>query len=78
MISSEISSLGSAKAAATAVVPAASEVRIEVAIRHLSVSYNKRSVLSGVNLEIREREIFGIVGPANSGKTSFLRVLNVA
>jgi len=33
-------------------------------------------VLSGVNLEIKKNEIFGIIGPANSGKTSFLRVLN--
>jgi phosphate transport system ATP-binding protein len=50
--------------------------RVEVAVRHLSVSYSGKSVLSGVNLEIKEREIFGIIGPANSGKTSFLRVLN--
>lgn len=50
--------------------------RIEVFVRHLSVSYSGKTVLSGVNLEIHEREIFGIIGPANSGKTSFLRALN--
>jgi phosphate transport system ATP-binding protein len=50
--------------------------RIEVAVRDLSIRYGSRTVLSGVNLKIPEREIFGIIGPANSGKTSFLRVLN--
>lgn len=33
-------------------------------------------MLSGVNIQVHENEIFGIIGPANSGKTSFLRVLN--
>jgi phosphate transport system ATP-binding protein len=57
-------------------VSANAEAQIEVSIRDLAVKYGSRTVLSGVNLEIKEREIFGIVGPANSGKTSFLRVLN--
>ncbi len=48
----------------------------EVSVRHLTISYGSKTVLSGVNLEIREREVFSIIGPANSGKTSFLRVLN--
>ncbi len=52
------------------------DVRTEVTVHDLSVRYGSKTVLSGVNLEIREREIFGIIGPANSGKTSFLRVLN--
>jgi phosphate transport system ATP-binding protein len=33
-------------------------------------------VLSDINLEVYEHEIFGIIGPANSGKTSFLKALN--
>lgn len=49
---------------------------IEVSIKNLSIAYNERTVLSGVNLEIPAKEIFGVIGPANSGKTSFLRVLN--
>ncbi|MET0092933.1 MAG: phosphate ABC transporter ATP-binding protein, partial [Sedimenticola sp.] len=32
--------------------------------------------LSGVSLQIRENEIFGIIGPANAGKTSFLKSIN--
>ena len=32
--------------------------------------------LHGVNLSIREHEIFGIIGPANAGKTSLLKAIN--
>ncbi|MBM3963277.1 MAG: ATP-binding cassette domain-containing protein [Planctomycetes bacterium] len=32
--------------------------------------------LQGVDLDVRPNEIFGIIGPANAGKTSFLRALN--
>ena len=45
-------------------------------VRDLSIHYGARKALGGVNLEVREHEIFGIIGPANSGKTSFLRALN--
>lgn len=48
----------------------------KVAVSNLGVRYGDREVLRGVNLEIRENEIFGIIGPANTGKTTFLRVLN--
>lgn len=47
-----------------------------VAVRDLTISYGGRPVLRNVSLEVRKNEIFGIIGPANSGKTSFLRVLN--
>jgi phosphate transport system ATP-binding protein len=50
--------------------------RSEVSIEGLSIRYGSKTVLSNVTLDIEEREIFGIIGPANSGKTSFLRVLN--
>ena len=48
----------------------------KVEIRDLSIHYGNTTALSGVDLEIRENEILGIIGPANSGKTSFLRALN--
>jgi len=51
-----------------------SNMKIET--RDLGVRYGSTVALSGVNLAIREHEIFGIIGPANSGKTSFLRTLN--
>ncbi len=50
--------------------------RVEVSVRNLAIRYGSKTVLSGVTLDVPEREIFSIIGPANSGKTSFLRVLN--
>jgi phosphate transport system ATP-binding protein len=48
----------------------------KVAVRDLTIRYGARTALDGVSLDIRRNEIFGIIGPANSGKTSFLRALN--
>ncbi|MFK7740886.1 MAG: phosphate ABC transporter ATP-binding protein [Planctomycetota bacterium] len=45
-------------------------------VRDLEIRYGDKVALSGVNFEVRRNEIFGIIGPANSGKTSFLRALN--
>lgn len=52
----------------------ASDVKLDV--RNLSIYYGDRCVLGDVSFQIRKHEIFGIIGPANSGKTSFLRALN--
>ena len=49
---------------------------IKLEVRDLAIDYGEAPVLSGVNLEVYEHEIFGIIGPANSGKTSFLKALN--
>lgn len=54
----------------------AGDAVVEVAVRDLSIRYGDKTVLQGVQLEVEQHEIFGIIGPANSGKTSFLRVLN--
>ena len=45
-------------------------------VEDLSISYSGRPALTGVTLEVREHEILGIIGPANSGKTSFLKAIN--
>ncbi|MDH3644895.1 MAG: phosphate ABC transporter ATP-binding protein [Gammaproteobacteria bacterium] len=45
-------------------------------VRDLTISYGGKSALSDVSLDIRQHEIFGIIGPANSGKTSFLKAVN--
>ena len=52
------------------------EPRIKLAVKDLTISYGKAVALKDVNLEIREHEIFGIIGPANAGKTSFLKAVN--
>lgn len=45
-------------------------------VRNLTVGYGGEAALRDVSFQVRENEIFGIIGPANSGKTSFLRALN--
>jgi len=45
-------------------------------VKDVAVRYDSRTVLSGITFNVHEHEIFGIIGPANSGKTSFLKVLN--
>ena len=48
----------------------------KIEVKDLTIRYGDKVALEGVTLDIRENEIFGIIGPANSGKTSFLRALN--
>jgi phosphate transport system ATP-binding protein len=47
-----------------------------VEIANLRVRYGRREVLKGISLEVGRNGIFGIIGPAQSGKTTLLRVLN--
>ena len=52
------------------------EAEVKIAVRDLSISYGGVPALTGVTLDVREHEIFGIIGPANAGKTSFIKTLN--
>lgn len=45
-------------------------------VRGLSAWYGTKQVLRNIDLQIYRGEILGIIGPANSGKTTFLRLLN--
>lgn len=66
-------------AAETATAPAGQEAspsRKKVEVKDLSIRYGNDLALSGVTLDIHANEIFGIIGPANSGKTSFLNCVN--
>ena len=42
----------------------------------LDCFFGPLQVLKGINIEIPRNEILGVIGPANSGKTTFLRALN--
>ncbi len=48
--------------------------RIEV--QDLRLAYGNREAIHGISFAVHAREILGIIGPAQSGKTSLLRVLN--
>ena len=48
----------------------------KISVEDLSISFRKVPALRGVSLEVQAHEILAVIGPANSGKTSFLRTLN--
>ncbi len=45
-------------------------------VRNFSAWYGNHPALRDITLEVEEHEILGIIGPASSGKTTFLRSLN--
>src|SRR3974377_948202 len=47
-----------------------------ISVQDLRLSYGPKEVLHGISFEIQRNEIFGIIGPAQSGKTSLLRCIN--
>ena len=49
---------------------------IKVAIKNLSLFYDTIQALKNISLNVEKNEILGVIGPANSGKSSFLRALN--
>ncbi len=56
--------------------PAGPTHRIKLEVRDVAIRYGGTTAISGINLDVRENEIFGIIGPANAGKTSFLKAIN--
>ena len=50
--------------------------RDKILANGLSIWFGEIYSLKSLNLKVMEHEILGIIGPANSGKTSFLRALN--
>jgi phosphate transport system ATP-binding protein len=44
--------------------------------KNLNIWFGQIHALKGVNIEVQANEILSIIGPSNSGKTSFLRMLN--
>jgi len=52
------------------------EIATKISVSGVTISYGDETVLKDVSLEVKEHEIFGIIGPANAGKTSFLKAIN--
>jgi len=44
--------------------------------KDLNIWFGQIHALKGVNIQIEANEILSVIGPSNSGKTSFLRMLN--
>lgn len=49
---------------------------VKVKAADLNLYFGENQVVKNLNLEIFSNEILGIIGPANSGKTTFLRTIN--
>jgi phosphate transport system ATP-binding protein len=47
-----------------------------VEISNLRLTYGTREVIHGITFDIYKNEILGVIGPAQSGKTSLLRCIN--
>ena len=62
--------------AETTPAAAATAATSKLQVRDVTIRYGDVPALSNVTLDVREHEIFGIIGPANAGKTSFLKSLN--
>lgn len=50
--------------------------RTKIEINDLEVSYGSQAALKGISLHVAANEILGVIGPARSGKTTLLKVLN--
>jgi ABC-type multidrug transport system ATPase subunit len=48
---------------------------MSITVRNLSKSYKKVKALSNVSLEVKEGELFGLIGPDGAGKTTLFRLL---
>jgi len=48
----------------------------KIEISNLWVTYGDKEALKGISLDVYENEILGIIGPAQSGKTTLLKVIN--
>lgn len=47
-----------------------------IRIDNLYMAFADKEVLRNINLEIHQEEIFALIGPSGTGKTTFLRILN--
>ncbi len=48
-----------------------------ITVSHLSKSFGDTAVLKDINTEIRKGEIITVIGPSGTGKSTFLRCLNL-
>jgi len=47
-----------------------------IRFHQVSVTYGGKTALRNVSLDIPEKQIYAVIGPANSGKTTFLKCIN--
>lgn len=50
--------------------------RPKISVKDLRLSYGKNEVIHGISFDVEQNQIFSVIGPAQSGKSSLLRCLN--
>ena len=53
-----------------------SDSGVKIAVRDLRLSYGSKEVIKGISFDVPKNDVFAIIGPAQSGKSSLLRCLN--
>jgi ABC-2 type transport system ATP-binding protein len=46
-----------------------------IEIKDISKSYNETKALENISLEVKQNELFGLIGPDGAGKTTLMRIL---
>jgi phosphate transport system ATP-binding protein len=52
------------------------ELEKKIEVQNLRLAYGTKEVLHGISFDVYRNEILGVIGPAQSGKTSLLRCFN--
>ena len=68
----EPATLGGMQARSTVAINAVSRI----SVRNLDFFYGTNKALKGINLELPDRQVTGMIGPSGCGKSTLLRVLN--
>jgi phosphate transport system ATP-binding protein len=68
----EAASFGGMQARSDAAISATSRI----SVRDLKFWYGQNQALKGINLELPDRQVTGMIGPSGCGKSTLLRVLN--
>jgi len=50
--------------------------QIKISVKDLNISYDSNRIVRDLNIDVYANNILTIIGPANSGKSSFLRAIN--
>lgn len=48
---------------------------MSISVRHISKSYQTTVALTDISFEVKEGELFGLIGPDGAGKTTLFRIL---
>jgi len=48
---------------------------VSISVKHISKSYKSVNALQDISFEVKEGELFGLIGPDGAGKTTLFRIL---